>query len=284
MYLYYKYQGIQKILGNAISAVSDTVSGTPIWDKEWDVLCVADACRVDTFREFHPEASSYWSVGSTSETWIARTFGGRSNKSVGLITGNPYASDLDPHDFGYFHLEPVTKHKLGVETVLPGTLRDHAATAWRERDKLGIDKLIVHFMQPHVPFRSRPEWFSDFEGTDTWGSFVWKQLRDGEISLNEFFEAYRDNLEWVLEDGIYPLEDLITATVGITADHGNAAGEFGIYGHPDSVVIPEIRKVPWVTMEAENTGADIDEADLETRTLADEEVKQQLAALGYLDG
>lgn len=283
MYLYYKWQGLHKLLGRAATVFGEDGIGTPIWEKEWDILCIIDACRVDTFREYHSDAESYWSVGSTSETWISRTFDKDSYDSVGIITGNPYASNLDPNDFGYFHLEPVSDIDTGIETVPPKDLRNHAVTAWRNRAELGIDKLIIHYMQPHVPFRSRPEWFENFEGIDTWGSSVWKQLMTGEFSREEFFDAYRDNLEWVLNDGIYPLEDLVTGTVGITADHGNAAGEFGLYGHPDSVIVPSVRKVPWKSFTAQDTGAEIEEIKLETRTLADDEVKRQLSALGYLN-
>lgn len=275
--------GRWKLVNQAIGTVAQRFRpGEAIWEKEWDILCILDACRADTFREYFPNADSYWSVGSTSRTWVSRTFDRRSHESVAYVSANPYAAQLDPERFGYFHLEPVAETAAGIETVAPEVLRDRAVTAWRNRGSLGIDRLIIHFMQPHVPFRSRPEWFSAFAGTDSWGSSIWQDVRHGEISRDEFLEAYADNLRWVLEDGVYPLEELVTARVAVSADHGNAIGEWGLYGHHESVVVPAARTVPWTTFLAETSLDEFAEVELENRSLDDEELAQQLEALGYL--
>lgn len=254
------------------------VSGTPIWERDWGILCVLDACRADTFREFYPDADSYTSVASTSKYWLERTFGDRDLGNVGYVTGNPFAAELDADRFGYFHLEPVAE-VAGVETVGPTALRDRAVTAWRECD---LDRLIIHFMQPHVPFRSRPAWFDAFSGSDTWGSHRAWAVADGEIDREEWLAAYRDNLSWVLEEGVEPLAELVDATVGVTADHGNAHGEWGLYGHPSGCAIPAVREVPWWTFEARQVCDDFESVSLESAALTSAETEAQLAALGYL--
>jgi len=54
--------------------------GTPIYEREWDLLLVLDACRVDALREVAPEfefiesVDDIWSVGSSSHEWLCKTF------------------------------------------------------------------------------------------------------------------------------------------------------------------------------------------------------------------
>ncbi len=258
------------------------VRGTPVWQHDWDVLCVLDGLRVDTAREVVGESvDSYRSVGATSREWLARTFAGRDLDTVGYVTGNPFATEEVATDrLGYYHHEPVCETGGGVETVPPAELRDRAVAAWRRRDELGIDRLIVHFMQPHVPFRSRSEWFEEFAGTDTWGSSTWNAVVTGDIDREAWFDAYRDNLVWALEDGVDPVCERIDATVGVTADHGNAAGEWGIAGHPQTVAVPAVRRVPWWTRGATREVEAVPAVDLEAGTAVDRE--EQLEALGYL--
>lgn len=254
------------------------VEGSSIWEREWDILCILDGCRVDTFREFYPGTDSYHSVASTSKYWLLRTFGDRELGDVGYVSANPFASELDPSRFGHFHLEPVKETDAGIETVAPERLRDHAIAAWHETD---IEKLIVHFMQPHVPFRSRPEWFEEFRETDTWGSCAWGRI-ERDIDRDEWFAAYADNLAWVLEDGVEPLRTRVDATVGMSADHGNAAGEWGLYGHPKRVAVPSVRRVPWLSFVATDMAEETPDVELSTKTLTERERENQLKALGYL--
>ena len=272
-----KHNVIKKIHGQ----FGRFVSGISIWDVDnWDICCILDGCRADSFRWFYEDSGEYWSVASTSKYWLRRTFEDRDLSSVGYISANPFAADLDPDRFGYFHLEPVADVEE-IETVAPSTLRDHAVTAWRRREELGIDRLIIHFMQPHVPFRARPEWFEEVYGTETWGSHLTYRVADGEINHADWVAAYSNNLAWVLGGGVEPLTDLVDATIGITADHGNAFGEWGLWGHPKGVAVPAVRKVPWHTLEGVQVRDDFVCAKLGGRTLTDQETMEQLEALGY---
>lgn len=252
-------------------------SGQDVFEREWDVLVVLDGCRCDTFADvFDGLTDCIWSVGATSETWIRRTFGGRDTSSVGMLTGNPFAAQLDADNFAHFHLEPVADVE-GIETVPPEMLTDRAIDVWRRRDQLGVDRLVVHFMQPHVPFRSRPDWFAGWRGTDTWGSVAWRDMVAGEIDRHEWFDAYRDNLRWVLAD-VDRLTHNCDATIALTADHGNAAGEWGLYGHPVGAPISAVRSVPWATVDgADEQTAAPGHQPPETSIDTDD----QLAALGY---
>lgn len=255
----------------------DPFVGATIWDLcDWDICCVLDGCRVDTFRSLRDDAHAYWSVASTSQDWLARTFDGRDLSAVAYVTGNPYAPELDTDAFAHFHHAPV-RGVEGIETVPPDVLADRAIEAWRRRDALGIDRLVVHFMQPHVPFRGKAEWFQDYYGTDTWGSSIWHDVGET-IDRQDWLWAYRDNLAWALVDGVGRLAGNADATIGVTADHGNAAGEWGYWGHPGGCLHPAVRKVPWLTVE----GTDRATVEPETPSAGDVDPQQQLEALGYV--
>lgn len=257
------------------------VGGVPIWNREWDILAVLDGCRFDTFdEEYDDDVEAIRSVASTSHMWLSKTFDGRDNSTVAYISGNPYASNLEPNEFGYFHIEPVEMTDYGIETVHPRALTERAIYVWRRRVELGIDSLVIHYMQPHVPFRSRPEWFENWSGTEGWGSGVWDELRAGQFGRDEFFEAYKDNLRWCLgEDGLETLRRNCSAQIGITADHGNGAGEWGLYGHPTGGLAPSIRTVPWAAVQGEDRETldpDVEEASTGI------DAQSQLEALGYM--
>ena len=252
------------------------VGGETIWEREWDVLCILDGCRFDTFDQvYNDDCNSIKSVGSTSPEWVQNTFAGHDTSNVAYVSANPHSAELSADEFAELHLEGTRETEYNIETVPPKALTDVAVRLWRTRDD--FDKLIIHYMQPHVPFRSRPEWFSDQKGSDGWGADIWGQIRYS-IDKDELFAAYRDNLEWVLGDGgVATLATAIDGKIAITADHGNAAGEWGFYGHPWGAPIKEVRRVPWAVIE----GSDAGEYSPESDNQQEFDVDRQLDALGY---
>ena len=72
--LYYVY------VGALLSATKRYRWGTNVFDREWDLLVVLDACRVDALRavadeyDFLDGVDSMPSVGSTSFEWLNHTF------------------------------------------------------------------------------------------------------------------------------------------------------------------------------------------------------------------
>lgn len=253
------------------------VSGTSIWAFDWDICAVLDGCRADTFQEVR-DCDTYQSVAASSKQWLRRTFTDPPD-SVAYITANPFLDVIDAEKLAYVHQEGV-RDVNGVETVPPSVLADHAAALWNQREEYGVDRVVVHFMQPHVPFRSRPEWFDPFFGTETWGSGRWNSLANGDIGREEWFDAYRDNLSWGLFKGVYRLAEFTDATIGVTADHGNAAGEWGIYGHPNGVAVPSVRMVPWYIVDG-NQIRDVPDVELGGQELTTDAAEKQLRALGY---
>jgi len=118
----------------------------------------------------------------------------------------------------------------------------------------------------------------------------WMRLRDGDFSFDAVWTAYRDNLEWALDDVARLLANC-DGRIAMTSDHGNGLGEFGVWSHPPGRRSPrsagfpgssartgsgDLRSpLPAGIREGEASGADdADGGD-------SEEIESRLEALGY---
>jgi hypothetical protein len=273
--------------------------GKNIYDENWNLLIILDACRVDALSQvtdeysFLDDPTPVWSCGSTSEEWLCMTFNRAVESEVSetsYITANPYISrvfhdkitppadhaipfgptDYDVvnyHDFDY--LDSVVEYGVdeSVNAVPPRVVTDRAIDVGRQRDS---DRMIAHYMQPHTPFlTSECREISGFE----------KFLR-GDVSKGKMWDCYLDNLRHVLDEVELLLENVDASNVVITADHGEMFGEWGFYMHPIACPHPHVRKVPWITTSAsdENTHqpADYDRDNIEFN------LENHLGDLGYL--
>ena len=265
--------------------------GERIYDRDWDVLIVLDACRTDVLRNqignydflTTETVSSFESKASCSRLWMDRNFTPdyrREMRETVHITGNPYSdTHLDANDFA--ELDEVWKYDWDDEqgTVLARSITDRAIHAGREYE---YDRMIVHYMQPHFP--SVPEPLGSGIDIETFGEgwkSVWGRLRDGDLDRQTVWDSYEANLRYVLEDVELLLENLDAESVVVTADHGNAFGEDGLYGHPPNRPHPVLRRVPWVETSGVDHGTYSPKGGKETVDTTDEDVKARLELLGY---
>jgi len=262
--------------------------GEHVYERDWDVLILLDACRVDLLEEVADEYSflddprMLTSVGSSSIEWLENTFVDEYTHEMGetaYITGNPFSKRvLSTGDL--LVLDEVWRYGWDEKrgTIPARAITDRAITAGREND---CERLIIHYMQPHFPSVPKPlsdgmnaETLGDGEGWDS----PWHRLQRGELDHETLWSSYRENLRYVLDDVTLLLENLDAETVVISADHGNAAGEFGVYGHP-KVPLKPIRNVPWY----ETTANDAESYVPERETGVDQgKIEEKLGALGYL--
>lgn len=265
--------------------------GTRIYDIDWDTLIVLDGCRVDVMEsvadeyDFLPDDIPVSrSLGSTSRTWMDRNFTdefAEEMQATTHVTGNPYSKGfLDPALFRV--LDEVWEYGWDddIGTVPGRTMTDRAIDASRTHDH---DRLIVHYMQPHFP--SIPDPLDSPMELERFGrnwNSVWDRLRDGDIDRDTVWDSYRENLRYVLDDVELLLENTDGERVIITADHGNAFGEWGLYGHPPYSPIAALREVPWVETTSSDTETYEPTVEREDQAVAEDEVQARLESLGYV--
>lgn len=270
--------------------------GEPHWNREWDVLVILDACRSDLMREaccyyeWLPSPATMdtlWSVGSSSLEWMGGMFDEAFHDAMSdtaYVTANMFAEEVGTEPFGvYCPVDNEFVADLDLRLTPPEKVTEHAVEVWRRRAELDVDRMIVHYMQPHTPFRSRPEWFdADDRPEKPWG-WGYERLLTGELPLPAFRDAYRDNLAWVLSE-VERFVENCAADILLSADHGNALGEWHVYGHPSGVHVPAVRSVPLVPVSG------TDERTLEpelpekyvSTNVSKEDVETNLRDLGYL--
>lgn len=262
-----------------------------IWG-DWDVCIVLDACRPDLLTAVTDEYGflprqipTVRSVGSTSTEWIEANFDPeyrRYLRDTAYITGNPY-TDQYPELAELSLLDEVWRYAWDVDsgTQPPRPLTDRAITVWREQSP---ERLIVHYMQPHFP--SIPDSLDskiDLESFgEEWTNSVWDQLAAGELSDERIWEAYLENCRYVLNEVELLLDNLDAARVVITADHGNAFGEWGHYGHPGDSPVPWLQHVPWVETTGTDQGTHVPDT-YTSENCVETTVSDRLSALGYRD-
>ena len=295
----YKYGYVAPIL----SFTSRYPIGTNVFEKNWETLILLDTCRVDALRTMVPEyeflsnpVGKLLSVGSTSSEWIAHTFTETHRDTVSktaYISANGHAQYVledgrRPEEIegvpARTRWRTVSSETLGslahvwqYDAGSPGHIRPEAVTdkaieVGRSGD---CDRLIIHYSQPHAPYAARA-----IKSGDTMCDYE-KQpfqylLKDG--SRKQVFESYLENLRFVLDSVNVLLNNLDGGRTIISADHGEAFGEWSFYGHQIAALHPQIKYVPW----AKTTATD-QRTHVPDRVWNDEShsVEEHLKALGY---
>lgn len=261
---------------------------TSIWDEDWDLLVVLDACRPEWLRKvqseynFISEVDTIHSVGSHSDEWISNTFNHEyadQMEDTIYITGNHYADGLENSNLATFE----TAHDYGgwaYDSASPPAhiITDLAVTTARETN---WERCIVHYMQPHKPFLSREGERHEFSVKDwSLGYEPYRRYLDGKISMEDLHAGFISNLKYVLEEVELLLANVDASSTVLTSDHGQSLGEDGLWDHTAGVKHPSVRRVPWVETIA--TDKKTLDPDIYESAQYDEEVlKQNLQDLGY---
>jgi hypothetical protein len=284
-----------------LAASSRHPVGRNVYETDWDLLVVLDACRVDALRAVAPEydfvdgVESVRSVASTSDEWMAQTFTpehAAAIRDTHYVTANAFAKQVveerempgddrltswDVVGPGAFHrIDHVWEQKPETRFphVLADTLTDRAIAAGRESD---AGRLVVHYLQPHDPYvanaLAEDREMAPHEA-DPFGA-----LRDGTATLDTVWASYLDNLRYVLDSVARLLANVDAERAVLTADHGEAFGEWGLYRHLCGNLHPAVKRVPWVETTAEDTGDSEPTVERPDRPSAD--VEEQLRDLGY---
>lgn len=216
--------------------------------SEW-VLVVLDACRYDAFEHLVGGSMPVRSVGTNTQAWVREGWPGEYPDTV-YVSSVPFIAREEVKGYaGEDHFADVVlvEHDNHLGTVPPDVVTQ---AALRHRD---VDRLVVHFVQPHAPYIGEPRLIerdaipgtmrAGVERQGTLGA-VRKRVEAGELDLEAVRAAYLGNLRLAWRDGVAPLlEAFNDRVVAITADHGECLGEHKI-GH--NVDCTHVRTVPWL--------------------------------------
>lgn len=294
--------------GIALSLLSRYPVGTNVYEREWDTLILLDTCRIDAIKEvadeyeFLPpreEISAITSRGSISYTWMANTFVEEYSQEVAntvYISANAFSEKIlengwkpeDGRGFSHCNWDTLTADDLLVldqpwqrdEDLFghpdPKYVTKRAIGHYREYEP---ERMIVHYSMPHEPYianaveegRSEGELYEHEKDP-------WRFLKnDG--SLDVVWESYITDLRMVLDNVADLLNNHSAEKVVISADHGEAFGGLGVYGHPIAVPHPKTRRVPWAKTTAKDTHEIDGSVESNGRT---KHVEESLKNLGYL--
>lgn len=279
---------------------SENPAGVDVFDEDWDMLIVLDACRYDMFEELNHidgKLSAKESKASATPEWLRANVDGHDLRDTVYVTANPQLErnrenwDVNFHEVMNVWLDEGWDDDTG--TVLADTMTEAAIAA---HEQFPQKRLVVHYMQPHYPFvPSDTEFDKDHLASiesgedDATGENVWAQKFTGKLdeSRSELWEVYNANLEYVLKH----VENLLSEVPGkivITSDHGNYVGERASpipireYGHPRGIYDDVVVTVPWLEYESgerreiTTTSQENSTADLDSEMVAD-----RLRDLGY---
>lgn len=267
--------------------------GIDVFKQDWDSLILLDACRYDLFAEhadFPGELRMVTSRGSATPEFLRGNFHGRRLTDTVYVTANPMLYrhsdkvDVTLHDVIDLWAGDTWDDEQG--TVLPEVV---ATEAKRAQERYPNKRLLVHFMQPHYPFLGSDLGFgTGHVGPESPENLTpWMQVMAGRVDLTheELWESYEENLLRTLPHVHELVESLAGKTV-ITSDHGNMFGERSApipireWGHPSSIWIDELVRVPWIEIPATERKEINEEPNVSGHTES-EAVIERLESLGY---
>jgi hypothetical protein len=214
------------------------------------------------------------SRGSHTKQFLIENFKDSIRDDIIYITANPHVDILLNRNF--YKIISVWKDGWSdkFHTVLPNVMYEYSVETIK---KYPNKKMIIHFMQPHYPYIDENQELRALQYLRE--SILYNKNKPLEkikkIALKEEFWAlysyyvykildieshirgYWKNLQITLPY-VEKLITLLSGTTIITADHGEAFGEYihpifpiKYYGHRDNVRIPILVKVPWFIIKKE---------------------------------
>lgn len=214
--------------------------------EEWHNLIVLDSCRYDKFAKLNTidgDLEKIRSKACATDTWLRKNFT-ESYEDIIYISSTSRVSNEEPtfnplfnsaFDSSKFYkvIEAYDEEKPKNGNWLPPERVTEKAKLVKQQypDK----KLIIHYFQPHAPYKAIP---------DVNSGSVYQYKKEG-YSSEEINVAYHKNLNLVLNEIEHELLPQLNRTTIITGDHGEFLGESNLWGHYVGVARDELLEVPW---------------------------------------
>lgn len=281
--------------------------GTRVTEEDWDYLIILDACRFDDFAHnitLPGRLEKRITRGTNTSQWLRENFTDFYD-NVTYISSNPRCSDHEIDGFcgtqHFPHVEPVWQYGWDddLDTVPP---QEMTQAALRLHNQYPDRKMIVHYIQPHGPWIGKTRLSVQEIGFDaTYASssekwvvdvMAWDRVKEGTLDVQLLRQATIDNLLLVLEE-VEKLVEQLEGKIVITADHGEAFGEYFVFEHPSSVYIKALAEVPWFVIDkGKRRLAPLNKVPVSKATSLEESqpvnsgdqevLEERLRALGYL--
>lgn len=267
--------------------------GVDVTAESWDNLIILDACRYDAFSEcidMDGTLESRISKGSQSLEFMEANFDSGPYNDTIYVSGNPYTGEIETEFFKLINVWE-TGWSSEYQTVLPETITEAAVSAHNEYPN---KRLIVHYMQPHMPFIGergmeyrRKYNVNNPDNDDSLSLGQALHYGFSDISVDEAWDGYLENLSLALES----VEQLLEAVDGlsvITADHGELFGEWvgplpaPIYGHTPQIRAEPLVKVPWFMVEGDSRRTVKTDVSEQPEKSESQTAKDRLKDLGYI--
>lgn len=161
--------------------------------EQWDIAIILDACRYDAFKEVYkkhlPTGRLEKRFGASDTLdWLRSVFNGNAMNDVVYVSAHPGINSKGVQWVDFNAVERF--HKVydawmnawswSIGTSMPNEVAEVAVRAINECPDR---RKIIHFMQPHFPYRKAPcpSTYSDLKGTrknQKLGLIIEKVLRD----------------------------------------------------------------------------------------------------------
>ena len=237
--------------------------GIRVMNEAWDYLIILDACRYDYFEvtnQLRGRLEKRVSLGSNTSEWLKKNFTGYYDDVI-YISANPHCSDHEIAGFigteHFFKVENVWNYGWSekLDTVPPHEVTNAALCL---KDMYPDKRMIIHYIQPHGPWIGKTRITVDEMGFDSslamfndrWvvDTMAWNLVKAGKLDVALLKQATLDNLTLALTE-VERLVNELTGKVVVSADHGEAFGEKGIYEHTAGIYTKELVEVPWLVID-----------------------------------
>ena len=217
--------------------------------KDSYMVIILDACRYDMFAKVYREYLTgellkVKSPASTTPHWVKRTFTGYYDAVY--VSANPFIlPKLSRNAIRWLGSYTPKDH---FRRIVPVILTDwddnlrtvHPKSVVRRALENLYPRMIIHLLQPHGPYIGRRRIVRG-------GPEIVEMMRRGEVTLQEVFEAYMDNIRIALEHVTDLISRVDHENIVITSDHGEIISRERIE-HPPDMDTPELREVPYLTI------------------------------------
>jgi hypothetical protein len=277
--------------------------GVDFMREDWDNLILLDSCRYDYFKQenfIEGELQYRFSLGRNSMEFMKKNFSNKELYDTVYVTSNPHIERLDNENFHDVIKTPLTngwKEKKG--TSPPEAVTNAAIEA---NQQYPHKRLVIHYMQPHVPYlgetakeiypEDRESGWTPVNKDSEHRWRVGDVYNNDEITNKSLQKMYIETLNIALEEVVRLLSEMNGKSV-ISSDHGEFLGDrphilwpVEMFGHGIGRRYPrcnELCKVPWLMVNQGTNRKQIvsEEPVLDSESLNSNTIKDRLDSLGY---